>query len=179
MSNFFFALLGLIAVAFFLFCPVFLRLSFYYELESGKTGFCCDLYGIIKLFGGYITTCPGGLAIHLTKGKAYLLSYRQMDDDRKKYTKKNGIMIDKIEVFCESGYEYFLQLSLLENAIKTIFLFFLQKGVTLRSRTVAVAEDTLRFYAKIIVKIAVYAQVLSLIRYFIGRIKEWQMKAKN
>ena len=88
-------------------------------------------------------------------------------------------MIDKIEVFCESGYEYFLQLSLLENAIKTIFLFFLQKGVTLRSHTVAVAEDTLRFYAKIIVKIAVYAQVLALIRYFIGRIKQWQMKAKN
>ena len=179
MSNFFLPFLSIAAVIIILSIPIKLHGDFYYELGSGKTGFCLTLFGLFKIFGGYMTTCPGGIAVHVSDKTAHLLSYRQIDDDRKKYTKQNGITIAQINAYCESGLEYYLQLALLENAIKTIGLFFSQKDTRWRVLIAPIREETIRFYAKIVIKIALIVQIFALLKYLIGRIKLWQMKAKN
>ena len=178
-EQFFFTIFILSVLIFLTLIPIYLHTSFYYELGNKKTGFCVELYGKIRVFGGYITTCSGGIALHVNDQKAYVFSYRQMDDGRKSFTPQNGITFKKISVLLHCSPEYYVQLSLLENVIKTGALFFKKEDIQLQGKTLAIGENTIRIYGKIVVKIAIYAQILAFIRYLLGRIKAWREKVKN
>ena len=178
-EQFFFVVFAIIALIAATFIPVYLHTTFYYELGNKKTGFCIELYGKIKLIGGYATTCPGGMALHVSDKKAFVFSYRQMDDGRKKFSSKNGISMKNISVLLHCSPEYYVQLSTIESIIKTIGLFVKEKDTHLQGKTLAISENTIRLYGKIVVKIAVYAQIIALIRYLIGRMKAWGEKVKN
>lgn len=58
-----------------LFFPIFLEADVHYDMNRKKFGFALYAYKVIKLIGGYVTTYPGGIALHISPKKAILKPY--------------------------------------------------------------------------------------------------------
>lgn len=69
-----------------LFFPIFLEADVHYDMNRKKFGFALYAYKVIKLIGGYVTTYPGGIALHISPKKAILKPYSGMDSERKRFS---------------------------------------------------------------------------------------------
>ena len=177
MSKFFLCGLISLAVLLVLFFPIFLNADFYYQIRSKKVGFYLSLYGKIKLIGGYISTYPGGVAIHLSQKKALLTGYREMDEQRKKFPFQDFFTLKKISLHIRTGAEYFFSLYALQT-VKTIVTHIRPKyGRIIDSNLSLVNGDELRISARIITKSTLFKQVKGIIKYIVSRILSiWKMK---
>lgn len=133
------------------------------------------LYGKFKLMGGYITTCPGGLAIHASEKRAILLKYRDMEKQRKNFSFCDLFTCKKVRLCIRTGPEYLLPVytfSLVKNVVERITAreildgeFWLEAG------------DELRIAAELILSFTIGKQLKALLKYLFGRIKKkWKMK---
>ncbi len=87
MGRFFlFSAVGLLVLAALLFFPIFLEADIHYDMNRKKFGFALYAYKVLKLIGGYVTTYPGGIALHISPKKAILKPYSGMDSDRKRFS---------------------------------------------------------------------------------------------
>lgn len=81
-----FAAVGTLLTAILLFFPIFLEVDIHYDMNRKKFGFALYAYKVLKLIGGYVTTYPGGIALHISPKKAILKPYSGMDSERKKFS---------------------------------------------------------------------------------------------
>ena len=125
-SFFLFSSLGVILIVFLLFCPIFLRTVAHYDMNRKKFCFCIYLFSFIKILGGYVATYDGGLAVHLSPKKAYLLPYNQMNNERKRFSFTRAFYWKKASLTTETGAEYLLLNMLLHTVLR--ILFFAKRG---------------------------------------------------
>lgn len=177
MGKFFLSFGIAFAVLLVLFFPIFLNTDLYYQIRSNKLGFCISLYGKIKLSGGYISTYYGGLAIHLSEKKALLTGYKEMEEQRKKFSFRDFFTLKNISVHIRTGAEYFLALYALHMASGLFTFFSPAYRKIVHSNFCLENGDELRLSARIIVKSTLFQQLMGFIKYTVRRIMSaWKMK---
>jgi hypothetical protein len=90
-----------------------------------KCAFSLYLYKKIRLLGGYITTYPGGIALHLSPKKARLLRYKNMNSERKKFSVVKTFHLDEVTLTMETGADYLIVSSLIQAFLR---IYFFAKG---------------------------------------------------
>ena len=83
--------------------PVFLRTDVYLDLFENRAWFSVYLYGFIKLFGGYAELNREGIAVHVTKKKAFFIFYNKMGDTRKQFEITQGFQLWRHHQIIETG----------------------------------------------------------------------------
>lgn len=167
-------------MALLLFIPIYFYTDVYYDIRDKKLGFCLTLYDKIKLVGGYATAIAGGVAFHISQKKALLFTYRDMDEERKKYSPQKGFHLKMVALAIETGAEYFLPTLFLQKTAKACVAFFAENKRILRSEIALLNDDCFRVFGKIKVRITIFSQLCILIKYLTGRIMAiWQRKTKN
>ncbi len=108
-----------------LFFPISLNVYSHADLNRKKFTFAVYLYGILKLYGGYVSAYHGGLAIHTGERKVKLLPYSNMDSERKKQIKfYRAIRLKEFSVTSETGAEYILPVGLVHTFFKAVYFRF-------------------------------------------------------
>ena len=126
MGSFLFALLFIGLVISLLILPIYITVDGYFDAVSAKIGCQLSLYGRIKLVGGYIQPCSGGFAFHVSKKKAKLFTYRQIDEGRKQIAIDRAFTITSIRTIIELAPEYTFGVFALTNLAQLISLFMPQ-----------------------------------------------------
>lgn len=105
-----------------LFFPIYVELNAHYDMNRRKFAFGVYAYKIFKLLGGYLATYTGGLALHLTRKKAVLVPYSQMDSERKRFSFIKTFRLKKIITTVETGAEYLFSVAVIDK-LSQIWLF--------------------------------------------------------
>ncbi len=174
MGSFLLAIL-ILFLAILSFLPVTVTVKTYFDSSCNKLGCVIFLYGFIKLLGGYFAPCPKGVAFHVSDKKALIFSYKQMEEGRKRFSPKSGIKLNNACIYVQTGVEYLLQALYAEQVIKWISLFGKQRNAI--SRVTLHHNDSFHIYGKFSVQTRATRQIIELIKYLFGRIREkWQKK---
>ena len=120
--SFFLSALILLIVAFLLFVPIIIQTDFHYDINGKKAGFAVYVYKIFKIIGGYAQTYTGGLALHVSKNKAFIIPYAQMDSERKKFSFVRSFRLIAFTLTTETGAEYLLPISVAHTTLRAYFL---------------------------------------------------------
>ena len=126
MGRLFFFLIVVLVVAAILFFPIYLETDAHYDMNRKKFAFAVYLYKFIPIIGGYAATYPGGLALHVSRKKAILVPYKQLDSERKKFSFFKTFRLKSFNLTTESGAEYLLIASIAHAFLRTAF--FIQGG---------------------------------------------------
>jgi hypothetical protein len=118
--------------------------------------------------GGYVGTYPGGLVLHTTKDKARLLSYRDMNKQRKRISLYKGIRIIGGTLHTETGAEYLLPIGVLQALLRVLFFLHGGKKEYIENSVWLTDGDEL----KIALHLAIYCNVFMLLCAFIKSVKE-------
>lgn len=90
-------------IVIFLLFPVVLHVNVFLDVLRRKCCFSLQLFRCIKLYSGYITVYRGGLAFHLSKGRAVLLPYNEMLGSRNKLEVMRGFRLISCGYIAEIG----------------------------------------------------------------------------
>lgn len=161
---FFFVALGIVV----LFCPIYLQTNAHYDMNRRKFCFSVNVYRKIKIIGGYATTYPGGLALHVSKKKAFLLPYAQINDKRKKFSFAKAFRLKSFVLTTESGAEYLFLTALAQAVLRLIFFIKGGKKEGVENNLWLTDGDVLRISLQSIV----YFNLFILLRVFITFCKE-------
>ena len=172
--------LGVVSIMLILFFPIFLRTVAHYDMNRKKFCFSIYLFSFIKILGGYVATYKGGLAVHLSPKKAYLLPYNQVNQERKRFSFTRSFYWKKAMLTTESGAEYLLLTMLLHAILRFSFLI---KGGNFKKihNNVWLTEGDV---FKLSLSITVWFNLFLLLKNFLMFIKEkiqilWRKKVKN
>ncbi len=77
----------------FLLLPVFLNVSLFLDLKNKKCYFALYFWRVFKIYGGYASLYDEGIAFHLTKSKALLLSYKEIIQARNDFAITKGFCL--------------------------------------------------------------------------------------
>ena len=100
-----------------LFFPIFISGSFHYDMNRKKYAFIIKLYAL-KIMGGYLTVYPGGIAVHLSKKKALIFPYKNMNDDKKKFSFTKVFRLLRLQVTTETGANYLFPVWIVSTFLK-------------------------------------------------------------
>lgn len=150
-----------------LFFPFSIEIYSYADLNRKKLTFSFYLYKIFKIYGGYVSAYPGGLAVHTGSRKVKLLPFQDFDRERKKRTKfYRAIKLNRLFVTSETGAEYMLPISCANIFLKAVYYQFGGRGEKIE--TWISDGDKLR----ISTLLSVSFNVFTLLKLWIKRIKE-------
>ncbi len=121
MGKFFFYLLIAFATFLLLFFPVYIETDAHYDMNRRKFSFAVYAYKLIRIFGGYAATYPGGIALHITKKKAILIPYSEMDSERKKFSFIKTFRLKSFVLTTETGAEYLPLTAVAHATLRTVF----------------------------------------------------------
>jgi hypothetical protein len=79
------------------------------------------LYGKIKILGGYADTYKGGIALHTSQKKAILLPYKDMDNERKRFSFVKTFKPVAFTLTTETGAEYLFPVAVLHAVLRIYF----------------------------------------------------------
>ena len=177
---FFFVFFGLLAVLALLFFPIYLQTNAHYDMNRKKFCFSVNAYKKIKLIGGYATTYPGGVALHVSKKKAFLLPYAQINDKRKRFSFIKTFRLKSFVLTTESGAEY-LFLTALTQAVLRVF-FFVKGGKKegVENNFWLTDGDVLRVSLESLVYFNLFILLCAFIKFCKEKLRElWHKKMKN
>lgn len=182
MGRFFSVILPFLIAGAILFFPIYLEGDAYYDVNKRKFGFILKAYKVIKLFGGYVATYRGGLAVHISPKKAILVPYSDLDNERKRFSFVQTFRLKTLSLTTETGVEYLLPVSFFQIITKTAFLIIgkIKKTEHIHSRVWLTDGDAL----KISLNCLVYFNLFILLCNFIKFLKEkieilWQKRTKK
>ena len=163
-----------------LFLPVFLRVAVHYDMNRRKFCFALYLFGFLRIFGGYIATYKGGLAMHVSEKKAFLLPYSQMESERKKYSFVKTFHLSSFTLTTETGAEYLLPVSLAHIVLRIYFFAQGGKKEKVENNLWLTDGDILR----ISINVTVWFTIFMLLKEFVKFLKEkikisWQKRMKK
>lgn len=166
MGGFFFATIILALLLLIAFAPIVTVLFIHADLNKKHLSFGLYGYGVFKFVGGYISSYPGGIAVHLSETKAVVLPYSKMDSERKKYAFLKECKLKSCSMTTETGAEYMLQATCVHTLINV--LFHLSGGREFASQIWLTDGDVLKFSGSITVQWNVFL----LLKVFFKMIKE-------
>lgn len=163
-----------------LFFPFFLETNIHYDLNRQKFGFEFLLFGVLKVFGGYIGTYKGGFALHVSPKKAVLLPYAQMDNERKRFSFMKTFRLISLRVTTETGAEYMLLISALQTILRTYLLANGRKHRNVENNFWLTDGDTLRVSAVSVLHFNIFMLLKVFLKYIRGKIEAlWQKKTRK
>ena len=119
----FFIFLGLFLFIFILFFPLYVETDFHYQLQDKKIAVAVYLCKHFKILGGYLTDCPGGFALHISREKARLLPIFDRKGGLQKANFLHRFQISNFAITTETGAEYIPLAICLHAVIKGYFLY--------------------------------------------------------
>ena len=85
------------------FLPLYVRVEAHLDVKENKCWFFVGLYRHIKVLGGYGQLEKDGIALHITKKKAFFIPYAKMADTRKKFEITQGFQLLSFHQVLETG----------------------------------------------------------------------------
>ena len=161
----FFAVVIPLAILFF---PIYLETDAHYDLNRRKLGFAVYFYKKIPLVGGYVTTYKGGIAVHVSQKKAFLIPYKQMDSERKKFSFFKTFHLKTFNLTTESGAEYLFITAISHAVLRSIFFIKGGKKERIENNLWLTDGDVLR----ISLNVLFYFNLFILLKSFIKFCKE-------
>lgn len=163
----------------FLFFPIYLEGNVYYDLMQKKCAIEMHLFKFIKIFGGYITTYKGGLAIHKNRKSAVLLPFEELNNERKRFSfiKTFKFVSFHSVVECSVDYFFFFELS------KRIYNIIKKINPKLKNTDVELwltEKKSLKLTANCILWFNLFILLIDIIGYIRGKLKsKWLAKPKK
>ena len=157
MGRLFFILaIVFICIVLLLFFPVYLETDGHYDVNGRKLAFSVNAYKRIKLFGGYIATYPGGLAVHLSQKKAVLIPYSQVNHERKRFSIFRAFRLKGLVLTTETGAEYLLPFTLTHICIRAYYLMVGGKKDNIEQNLWLTDGDVLRESISLVVHFSIF-----------------------
>ena len=173
MDRFFFILLSIIlALVILLFIPIYLKTDGHYDMNGRKLAFSISLYRFIRVFGGYIATYKGGLALHVSEKKAILLPYSQLDKERKRISIIRSFRLRKINTTIETGAEYLLLSAYAQALFRILFFVLGGKKEKIENNVWLTEGDILRATVNFTVRFNLFMLFVKLIKSIKERMKQ-------
>lgn len=163
-----------------LFAPIVVETDIHYDMNRKKFGFAVFLYKIIKVVGGYVTTYPGGFALHLSSKKAVLLPYSRLNSERKRFSFIKTFRLVSFRLTTETGAEYLLPISTAHTFLRAYFFATGGDKDKIENNLWLTDGDVLRVSFNSVL----YFNLYILLRNFVIFLKEkmkilWQKKTKK
>jgi hypothetical protein len=177
-SFFFFAmiLLGL----FLLFVPISLKMIAHYDMNRKKFCFVIYLFSFLKIIGGYIATYKGGFAVHISKKKAILLPYSQVNKERKRFSFMHTFRLHALDITTETGAEYLLPLVWVHAILRTYFFAKGGNKSNIENNLWLLDGDVLRISASLIMKFTMFIILKNILIFMKEKLKElWRKNMKK
>lgn len=181
MGRFFlFAGLGVIGLASLLFFPIFLEVDVHYDMNRKKLGFVLYAYKVIKLIGGYVTTYPGGIALHVSPKKAILKPYSGMDSERKRFSFTKAFRLVSFSLTTETGAEYLLPVSIAHTVLRAVFFAVGGERKNIENNLWMTDGDELKISMNLVAFFNLFILLCAFLKFLKEKIKSlWQKKTKK
>lgn len=160
-----------------IFFPIVTEIDAHFDIREKKVGFSIFFYRLFKIFGGYINTYPGGIAMHLSRKKAILFPYRNMKEDGKRFSFFKSVKPIYTRITTETGVEYLLPITAITLFLQAISL---TKKPKIENNLWLTDGDVLKISARV----AFYFSLYTLLCNFIKFLKEkitllWRKNTKK
>ena len=162
MGRLFFFFGIILAVLFF---PVYLETDAHYDLNRRKLGFAVYAYKRIPSIGGYISTYRGGIAFHVSKKKAILVPYKQMDSERKKFSFFKTFHVKSFNLTTESGAEYLFATAVAHMVLRMLFFIKGGKKEAVENNLWLTDGDVIRISLNVLFYFNLYVLLKSFIKF--------------
>lgn len=181
MDRFFsFAVWSIVLVTVLLFFPIFLEVDIHYDMNRKKFGFVLYAYKVLKLIGGYITTYPGGIALHISPKKAVVQPYSGMESKRKRFSFIRTFRIVSFSLTTETGAEYLLPVSIVHTALRAIFFSIGGERGNVRNNLWLTDGDELKISMNLVTFFNLFILLCALFKFLKEKTKSlWQKKTKK
>ncbi len=179
MGRFFLFLRTAAILAAILFFPIYIKTDAHYDVPRRKLAFLIYVYKI-PVFGGYIATYVGGLAMHVSKKKAILIPYSKVNNERKKFSFVKTFRLKSFVLTTESGAEYLPLTAVAHSVLRTYFFIKGGEKEGIRNNLWLTDGDVLRLSLRCLL----YFNLFILLKNFITFCKEklrilWLKKTKK
>ena len=183
MGKFFFSnpiFLAVLIGSILLFAPIYLTLDGYYDLNRRKLAFAVRVYKFIKILGGYIATYTGGLAIHLSKNKAIIVPYLQINNERKRFSFMRTFRLKSCLLTTETGAEYIPLATLAHTCTRAYYTAKGGKTQGIENKLWITDGDVLKVALRFTVSFNLFIISKRFLAYLKEKLKNiWQKKVKN
>lgn len=164
MDRLFFIVLTIgLSIFVLLFFPIYIKTDTHYDMNGRKLAFSLSLYRYFRLFGGYIATYPGGLAMHISPQKAVLIPYTDLDSERKRFSVVRAFRLRELNVTIETGAEYLLWVSILQMLFRIFFFIQGEEKEKIENNLWLSDGDVLRVSANFTVRFNLFIILQSLL----------------
>ena len=179
MSGLFFSTVIVVGIFIFLFFPIFLEGDLHYDKNRKKFAFSVNLFKIIKIFGGYLTTYEEGLVWHKNENNAVLLPYQNLNKEGKKFSILKTFQFISFRATVECGAEYYFFCGLIEK----LYSFVRANSQKLENTSLEiwlVGGDGLKGSANFVTFFNGFILTVDFIQFLWGKIRRlWQRKVKK
>lgn len=141
MSKLLFLLSIIVIVLFF---PIYLETNAHYDVNKRKLAFSICIFRFLRIFGGYIATYKGGLAIHKSQNKAVIIPYTDVQKEGKRFSILKTFQIKSFVLTTETGAEYLFPCAFTHAILRTIFFIKGGKKRNIENNLWLTDGDTLR-----------------------------------
>ena len=163
-----------------LFFPIYLKADGHYDMNGRKLAFSIKIYRFIRVLGGYIATYQGGLAMHISPQKAILIPYKELDNERKRFSVMRTFQLRKIQVTIETGPEYLLPTTVIQAAFRISFFILGGKKEKIENNLWLTDGDVLRVTMSVSLRFNLFIVLRRLMISIKERVKElWQKNTKK
>ncbi len=162
-----------------LFLPIPLKTNVHYDMNRRKFCFSVYLFYFIRIFGGYIATYKGGLALHISNKKAILLPYAQINNERKRFSFVKTFRLKSLTITTETGAEYLLPIALAHTGIRTYFFAKGGKKEKIEQNLWLTDGDVLRVSLTFVVHFTLFMLLREFVKFLKEKWKIWQEKTKK
>ena len=149
-------------------------------MNGRKLAFSISLYKFFRVFGGYIATYKGGLAMHISPQKAILIPYRDLNRERQRFSIMRAFHLHKINLTVETGAEYLLSSAMIHGILRAIFFILGGKKETIENNVWLVDGDVLRITMNFTIRFNLFILLRRAMITIKEQIKQvWRRKIKN
>ena len=149
-------------------------------MNGRKFAFSILLYRYIRVLGGYIATYKGGLAMHTSPKKAILIPYKDLNQERKRFSIMRAFRLKKIETTLETGPEYLIPSAITQAVSRIIFCIFGCPSNKIENNVWLTSGDSLRVTINVRIRLNLYILLRKLADTLKEQIKQiWLNKIKR
>ena len=146
-------------------------------MNRRKFAFVINVYGWLRLVGGYVGVYPGGIAVHVSEKKAFLLPYSKINSERKRFSFMRTFRLISFVLTTETGAEYLLHVSYAHMFLRTYFFAIGGKKKHIENNVWLTDGDILRISASIVLRFNLFLMLKNLVMFIKEKIKiSWRKK---
>jgi len=170
----------LLGVFVLLFLPIYIEIDAHYDMNRKKFAFAVYLYKKLKIVGGYIGVYPGGLALHLSRKKAKLIPYAQVNSERKRFSFIRTFHLDAFTLTTETGVEYLFSIATIHTALRTYFFMIGGDKDKIEHNLWLTNGDVLKISLNCVIHFNLWIILINFIKFLKEKWhKIWQKKTKK